>query len=143
MLPDESPLEPPETPVSTTSADASTAPMPGPVPQAETGEPPSSAPPAPRRLAYLQAFRFVFENPDWFTTIVFSSVISFLPVLGQIAHLGFYYDIVEALYRQPDAPYPKFEFRRFGDYCTRGVWPYVLAMMTGLIVYIVVCYQPN
>ncbi len=90
---------------------------------------------APRRLTYLPAFRFVFENRDWFSTIVFSSVIGFLPVLGQIAHMGFYYEIVESLHRQPTAPYPKFEFRRFGDYCTRGVWPYVLAMMVGLMIY--------
>jgi uncharacterized protein DUF4013 len=135
MLPDEAPLETQNAAASSASADPTAAAMPTPVPKGAEIEASASRVPGPRRLVYFPAFRFVFDNPDWFTTVVFTSVIGFLPILGQIAHIGFYYDVVEALHRQPHVPYPKFEFRRFGDYCTRGVWPYVLAMMVGMLVY--------
>lgn len=66
--------------------------------------------------------------------MVLAAVCGFIPVLGSVALWGYYYEIVEALYRQPDAPYPQFDFRRFSAYCTRGVWPYVLMIMVGTII---------
>jgi hypothetical protein len=95
-------------------------------------------PPAPRRLTFLPSFRYVFDNPDWFVSVVLLAVSGFIPVLGHIAQWGFYYQIVESLHRQPDAPYPKFDFRQFGDYCMRGVWPYILMMMIWVVLYFVV-----
>ena len=83
----------------------------------------------PRKLQYLPAFRYVFEHPDWVLTLVFASVCSFIPVLGQIVLYGYYYEIVEGLVRHPGQLYPKFDFNRFADYCTRGVWVYVLWLM--------------
>ncbi|HUE74263.1 MAG TPA: hypothetical protein VMP01_25505, partial [Pirellulaceae bacterium] len=118
---------------------ASTEPVPAAETKSDTVQPasPFSTEPAPRRLAYLAAFRYVFESPDWFVSVVLLAVIGFLPVLGHVAQWGFYYEIVEALHRRPDAPYPKFDLRRFGDYCMRGVWPYVLSMMVGLMLYLI------
>jgi hypothetical protein len=92
---------------------------------------------APRRLKYLAAFQFAFDNPHWFVSMVLLVVIGFLPVLGHVAQWGFYYEIVEALRRRPNAPYPKFDLQRFGDYCMRGVWPYVLSMTVGMILYLI------
>jgi hypothetical protein len=86
----------------------------------------AAAEPGPRRLAYLVAFRYVFENPEWFVGIVLASLCFFIPVLGQVAIWGFFYEVVESLHRQPDSIYPKFDFKRFGQYCVRGVWPFVL-----------------
>ena len=83
-------------------------------------------PSQPRRLVYVPAFRYVFENKDWFVSVILASVCIFIPVMGQVALWGYFYEIVESLYRQPDSQYPKFEFRRLGDYCVRGVWPFVL-----------------
>jgi hypothetical protein len=82
--------------------------------------------PAPRRLAYLAAFRYVFESTEWFVSLVLCSLCFFIPVVGQVAIWGFFYEVVESLHRQPDSVYPKFDFRRFGQYCVRGVWPFVL-----------------
>ncbi|HZL89736.1 MAG TPA: hypothetical protein VFB96_15330 [Pirellulaceae bacterium] len=165
MPPQESPATPPETELSTAAivparadsdlhdnfrragqhpreatADPLTTEFPSAAAKQATGEPPP-APPAPRRLKYLPAFRYVFDNPDWFVSVVLLSVCGFIPVLGHVAQWGFYYHIVEALHRRPDAPYPKFDFRRFGDYGMRGVWPYVLMMMVGMILYLVL-YLP-
>jgi hypothetical protein len=90
---------------------------------------PDATPPAPRKLKFLPAYQFVFDHREWPITILLAAVCLFLPVLGQVALWGFFYDLVEALHRQPNTPYPKFDFRRFGDYCVRGVWPYVLFQM--------------
>lgn len=101
------------------------------------------AEPAPRRLTYLSAFRYVFENPDWFSSMVFGTIFSFLPVLGPVALWGYSYEIIEALHRRPNVPYPKFEFKRLGEYCMRGVWPYILALTVETILGILfqVVYQ--
>jgi hypothetical protein len=98
----------------------------------------AAAAPQPRKLTFLPAFRYVFDNPDWFLTVVFGGLCGFIPVLGQVAQMGFFYEIVEGLYRRPDAPYAKFDFRRFADYCERGVWVYVLAMLVGTVIYMFV-----
>lgn len=99
--------------------------------------------PQPRKLTFLPAFRYVFENPDWFPSMVFGTIFSFLPVLGEVAMWGYSYEIIEALYRRPNATYPKFEFKRLGEYCMRGVWPYILACTVGAIIGILfqVVYQ--
>lgn len=99
--------------------------------------------PLPRRLLYLPAYRYVFENREWFPTIVFATVFSFLPVLGMVAMWGYSYEILEWLHRRPNAPYPTFEFRKWGEYCIRGVWPFILAQLVGAILAFVfqVVYQ--
>ena len=82
--------------------------------------------PAPRRLQYMAAIRYTFDNPEWFVSMVMTCVCLFIPVLGQVAIWGFVFEVLEALHRQPDCTYPKFDLKRFGAYCTRGVWPFVL-----------------
>ncbi len=132
MPPDEPQPASAESPFSSAAAsypDAAAEPMPVPQPKEGSDGPASTAPvgtPAPRRLTYLPAFRYVFENPEWFVSVVLASVCFFIPVMGQIALWGFFYEVIESLYRQPNSTYPKFEFRRFATYCVRGVWPFVL-----------------
>ena len=135
MSADEMPLETPVAESSTAVADPSLAAMPTAAPKEEPT--PSPAVRQPRRLAYLEAIRFAFSCPEWILNFVFLIIVGFLPVLGHVAQWGYYYEIVEALCRNPSAAYPKFEFRRFGDYCMRGVWPYVLSMTVWMILYMI------
>jgi len=89
---------------------------------------PPPLPPEPKRLLYFGAFRYLFDSPEWAKTLALGSLCSFIPVFGQVALLGYYYEIVERLRRDPRAPCPAFNFRRFAGYATRGVWPYLLAL---------------
>ena len=92
----------------------------------------------PRKLQYLPAFRYVFDHPEWLPTLLLTSVCSFIPVLGHIALYGYCYEITESLFRHPGRLYPKFAFQRFGEYCTRGVWVYILGLLIGGFLYLLV-----
>ena len=80
------------------------------------------------RLQYFAAFRFLFDSPAWPQTLALSSICTFIPVFGQVALLGYYYEIIERLHRDPQSGCPTFDFRRFSIYATRCVWAYLLIL---------------
>lgn len=121
--------QPPEMNSAVQSAGESAEPMAAELPTATPeAKVPQPLPPAGRKLRYFAAFRYLFESPDWLHNLLLSSVCLFIPVFGQVAVLGWYYEIVERLHRNPSTPCPKFLFSRFGLYSSRGVWSYLLLM---------------
>jgi|GEM_PF-1185807 len=95
---------------------------------------PSPLRPSRERLQYFAAFRYLFDNPEWPQALALGSICTFIPVFGQVALLGYYYEIVERLHRDAQAPCPTFNFRRFAVYATRGVWAYLLILaITSLV----------
>jgi hypothetical protein len=82
----------------------------------------------PPRLQYFAAFRYLFEQPQWLSSLLLASVAFMIPVFGTVALFGYYYEIVERIHRDPAARCPPFQFGRFALYCGRGVWSYLLLL---------------
>ncbi len=93
-----------------------------------TTEPPPPASPPRTRIQFLPALRYIFEPQDWVKSLLFACVCTFIPIFGQIALYGFMYQVVESRLRWPQNPYPLFSFSRFANYCTRGVWVYIVIL---------------
>jgi hypothetical protein len=81
------------------------------------------------RIAYLDALRFIFSNPDWLKGVLLGGVAMLIPVLSQLIAFGYSYEIVELLHRRQTVSYPTFDFKHFAKYVTRGVWPFLIAFI--------------
>jgi hypothetical protein len=85
------------------------------------------------RLQYLHSYSYVFESPNWFSNLALSSVCMMIPIVGPIVLWGYQFEIIDRLHRAPKHIYPDFEFNRFGEYLTRGVWRFLVNMITQMI----------
>jgi hypothetical protein len=81
------------------------------------------------RIAYLDALRFIFSNPDWLKGLLLGGIAMLIPVLSQLIAFGYSYEIVELLHRRQTMSYPTFDFNHFAKYVTRGVWPFLIAFI--------------
>lgn len=77
-------------------------------------------------MCYLRSYRFLFSSPDWFSNLLTVSGCLLIPFCGPIAVLGYAFDVLEALHRRGEEPYPPFLFHRFLSYLLRGLGPLIL-----------------
>jgi hypothetical protein len=85
-------------------------------------------------MRYMRAYQFVFEHPKWKTNLLLGAVCLFIPVVGQIVLIGWFYEVIEAMQRRGENSYPDFDFGKFTQYLTRGVWPFLVSLVLGLFV---------
>ncbi|MBL9125509.1 MAG: DUF4013 domain-containing protein [Planctomycetaceae bacterium] len=108
------------------------------------GENPYSAPnnpPLPTYAAaqapamdYAGAYGFVFQSEAWVPNLFFTLLAALIPIIGQIIVMGYQFEIVEALIRDPRRVYPDFDWGKFTQYLTRGVWPFLISLIVGVVV---------
>jgi hypothetical protein len=84
-------------------------------------------------MKYIYAYKFLFESPNWLMNLLASSICQLVPIVGQMVFFGYAYEIVEALHRQKDARYPDFDTNRLLDYLKRGVWPFIVRLIVGVL----------
>ena len=84
-------------------------------------------------MHYFTAYTYVFENPNWLMTLLLRTVCYIIPVVGPIVLMGYQYEIVEALHRNPRRIFPDFNFERFAEYLGRGVWPFLVTLVAGMV----------
>jgi hypothetical protein len=85
------------------------------------------------RPSVLAAVRFPFEGPDWSHNLLLSSVFVLIPVVGALALYGFMCEVIQRLVRGDPQPVPKLDFKDFGHYLGRGVAPFVVALVVGML----------
>ena len=85
------------------------------------------------RLQYLHSYSYVFEGNQGFTNLMLLSVCLLIPMVGPIIAAGYQYDVISALHRYPKAPYPAFDFGRFGEYLGRGIWKFICDLASQVI----------
>jgi hypothetical protein len=116
----------------------------GPNPYASPVPPPAPLPvlpvgPAQTSMDYMRSYGFIFENPDWMTTALLLAlvwIVAFVPAIGIIVNLlilGYQFEVIDALLKTQGRQYPTFDFGRIGDYLTRGVWPFLVYLVTMLV----------
>jgi hypothetical protein len=84
-------------------------------------------------MRYGLAFGYFLRKRDWVTNLLLLTVCEFIPVVGPIVALGYRAEVAVALDRDPDQRrHPNFDFGRFVEYLTRGVWPFLVGLVLGL-----------
>jgi hypothetical protein len=77
-------------------------------------------------MDYMRMITYVFENPNWFMTLLLGGLCSIIPVIGPIVLQGYRYETVIVLLGAGGGGYRDFDFNRFGDYLMRGLWPFLV-----------------
>jgi hypothetical protein len=84
-------------------------------------------------VEYGRMVSYVFENPNWFVNLLLMGVCNLIPVVGPLVLLGYQFEIVESLHRDPQRRYPHFDFGRFADYLLRGLWPFLVVLVASVV----------
>ncbi len=99
----------------------------------------------PAGMQYLYTYQYIFQSNDWLVNILLCALCALIPVIGPIVLIGYQFEIVEALHRNPKSIYPSFDFGRFMDYLVRGVYPFVVSLIASVIcvpVMLILIYGP-
>ena len=108
---------------------------------------PAAAPAMPlagesAQMEYMRSFHFIFENPNWGTSVLWGFVAFLLggmvpggTIISQLLFTGYQFDIVQSLIQSPGRPYPVFDLNRFGDYLARGLWPFLVNLVVSLVLF--------
>jgi hypothetical protein len=93
-------------------------------------------------MRYLDSYGFAFRSPDASSNILLVTVVQLIPIVGAMVVYGYQFEIIDALLRQPEATYPKFDVNRFMDYLKRGVWPFlVYVILNAIMAPLIVAFQ--
>ena len=85
-------------------------------------------------MRYIDSYRFAFQSDNWQKNLLFASVCVLIPYVGMIVLWGYLFEITEFKHRHGDEePHPDFDFNRFADYLKRGVWPFLVRLVLGLV----------
>ncbi|HET6576332.1 MAG TPA: DUF4013 domain-containing protein [Fimbriiglobus sp.] len=91
-------------------------------------------------MQYIQPFTyFASKKPNGLMNLLFGSICVLIPVVGPIVLLGYRAEIAEDLDRDPELrDYPDFDFNRFVEYLTRGIWPFLMQLIVSAGVMVLV-----
>jgi len=86
-------------------------------------------------MNYMRGFQYIREREKWVTNVLLGAVCLLIPIIGQIVFVGYLFDVIEALHKDPEHKnYPDFDFNRFTEFLSRGIWPWLAEFLFGLII---------
>ena len=74
-----------------------------------------------------RAFSFVFEDEAWITKVLLGGLIALIPIVGQLALVGYMLKTAENVARGSARPLP--EWGEFGDLLMRGLYGFVISIV--------------
>jgi hypothetical protein len=81
-------------------------------------------------MNYVQPFTYFLNARGGFGNGLLCAVCNFIPVVGPVVLLGYRAEVADELVRDRRLRrHPVFDFNRFGDYLSRGVWPFVYQLL--------------
>lgn len=85
-------------------------------------------------MDYVKPFTYFVAGRNGLGNLVQCAVCVLIPVVGPIVLLGYRAEVADELVRSRRMTrHPDFEFGRFGDYLSRGVWPFVYQLVVVLL----------
>jgi hypothetical protein len=84
-------------------------------------------------MRYFAAYTHLFKSPKWMTLVGVGVLSTLVPVVGGLVFSGYLYEH-EADMRQTGDEQPRdFDFNRLLHYLMRGVWPFLVQLIIGLV----------
>ncbi|HKY62003.1 MAG TPA: DUF4013 domain-containing protein [bacterium] len=96
----------------------------------ENANPPP--PPPSGGIQFIQAFRFLFDQPNALINILLAAVMQIIPIVGGIVLMGWYCEIIQRLIKRHPSPIPKLDFGDFVYWLGRGVVPFLVVFLLTL-----------
>ena len=85
-------------------------------------------------MNYPAAVTDFFKSPKWMMNLLLAGVCVFIPFIGPIVIKGW---IIGGLWGRDDErpeTFPDFDFGKFGKYLERGLWPFLVQLVGGLVI---------
>jgi len=89
-------------------------------------------------VSAIDALKFLFKDENWQHNLLIGSVYVLIPVVGQLALLGWHCEIMQRLARRNPRPIPKLEFSDLTHYLSRGITPFVMSLILSLPISLIV-----
>ena len=90
-------------------------------------------------MNYAESVRDYFKSPKWMMNTLLAGVCVFIPFIGQIVIKGW---LITGFWGRDDErpeTFPDFDFNNFGKYLERGLWPFLVSLVSGLVIAAVLC----
>jgi len=84
-------------------------------------------------MNYIDPFKAPFASPNWLKNLGLQSLCALIPVIGPIVLGGYGADVIAARALNRHAQVPDFDFNYFTRYLQRGVWPFLVGLVVGLV----------
>ncbi len=84
-------------------------------------------------MNYASSVSDFFKSPKWMMNMLLAGVCVFIPFIGQIVIKGW---LITGFWGRDDErpeTFPDFDFGNFGKYLERGLWPFLVTFVTGLV----------
>jgi hypothetical protein len=84
-------------------------------------------------MNYTASVSDFFKPPKWMTNLLLAGVCVFIPFIGQIVIKGW---LITGFWGRDDErpeTFPEFDFSNFGKYLERGLWPFLVTLVTSLV----------
>jgi hypothetical protein len=85
-------------------------------------------------MNYTASISDYFKSPKWMMNTLLAGVCVFIPLVGQIVVKGWL--IMGFWGRDDERPetFPDFDFNNFGKYLERGLWPFLVTLVSSLVI---------
>lgn len=84
-------------------------------------------------MNYSASIRDFFASPKWAMNLLLTGVCTLIPVIGPMVVLGWLIGGFWGRGSDRAEEFPPFDFGRFSDYLTRGLWPFLVALVASLV----------
>lgn len=87
-------------------------------------------------MHYQASITDFFKTPSWRNNLLLGAVTMFIPIIGPIVLLGWHVCCLWTPGKSDDpGGFPPFDFNQaFGKYMERGLWPFVVGLVTSLVI---------
>jgi len=95
-------------------------------------------PPYQDAIDFGRAIGAPFKSPNWIMNVVWVVICFLLSVVivGGIVLFGYQMDVIERRSRGRGTAWPDFDPNRFGEYLSRGLWPWLVNIVLGMAIVI-------
>ena len=90
-------------------------------------------------MNYTASVGDYFKSPKWMMNTLLAGVCVFIPLIGPIVIKGW---LITGFWGRDDErpeTFPDFDFNNFGKYLERGLWPFLVTLVSGLVIGMGVC----
>jgi hypothetical protein len=90
-------------------------------------------------MNYTASVSDFFKSPKWMMNTLLAGICVFIPLVGPIVIKGW---LITGFWgREDERPeaFPDFDFNNFGKYLERGLWPFLVSLISGLVIGMAAC----
>ena len=86
-------------------------------------------------MQYMRSLQFIQDRKNWIMNVLLVGVCILIPIIGAIVAFGYLFEMIESLLADPEhRDYRDFDFNRFTDYLSRGIWPFLARLVVSLAI---------